>query len=169
MQTSKEKTEAKPKPPPSSTGASGLFGEEDELFADQPSSQPPAEETVKDEEKIEESPKPVKKKPAGAVSMFGGIDPFSKAAKKTSKPDSDRFGESVEKEGDLFTSLKEPPVVAATKVECTCMCVCVLHVSVCVCVCVYVCVFVFVIVCTLYVCVRIAYVVQYIGHRSVNI
>ena len=106
---------------PSTTGKGslGLFGEgdEDELFIDET---PPAkEEVVK-----HESPKPVKKKPAGAVSMFGGavIDPF--ANKKKGSSSSDRLTESTEREGgDLFTSMKEakePPIVAKKKVSSVC-------------------------------------------------
>ena len=106
-------TSSKAKPSESSSTnkpvAAGLFGDDDEeLFADEPVSKPPEEPPIKEEE---ESAKPVKKKPAGAVALFGmpsgdPMDLFSGLKKKSSLSDSGKFGDSTEK-GDMFTSMRE--------------------------------------------------------------
>lgn len=69
---------------------------EDDLFAPKEKKVPAKQETKPDvlsaapkmdskpvEDKPEELPAPVKKKPPGAVSMFGGMDPFGANKKKT--------------------------------------------------------------------------------------
>ena len=69
--------ETKPAPKPATTKSGGLFSDEDtedDLFASLRSNK-----TVEPKE----SPKPQKKKPpAGAVSLFGGVDPFGAISKK---------------------------------------------------------------------------------------
>ncbi len=108
MKTKEETTPPETTPPvirkkdtPSIKQSEGLFGDDD-LFNNET---PSTEETIK-----HESPKPVKKKPAGAVSMFGGVDPFAKkkGPPLTAGGSRDILTDSIEKEGgDLFTSMKE--------------------------------------------------------------
>ncbi len=55
---------------------------EDDLFASLKSMKPRKEEEEGDGKREEPAKPPQKKKPAGGVSMFGGMDPFGAIAKK---------------------------------------------------------------------------------------
>ena len=95
---SSSKSESSPAPAKKPT-TSSLFSDEGEeggaLFSRSP---------ITEEPPPEESPKPQKKRPAGAVPMFGGVDLFSQINKKKTESTSS---------GDLFGSpSNESPVVA---------------------------------------------------------
>ena len=92
-------TKATPKATPTA-----LFGDDNEgLFEDDPVAPPTSSKREEEDVLVEESPKPIKKKPpAGAVSMFGGVDLFAKS-ESNKLEESGKGGEG----GDLFTSMKE--------------------------------------------------------------
>ena len=91
----------KGKPPPSSSKSGGLFDDssDDELFAIKPSIKPPPTVSVcvsvcansislflsLSTQQPVVSPAPGKRKPAGAVSLFGGVDPFGAAGPQSPK------------------------------------------------------------------------------------
>ena len=82
---------------------------EDDLFASLKSMKPKKEEEEEGDGKEEVPVKPPqKKKPAGAVSMFGGMDPFGAIAKK--KP--------IKEDDGIYCTCIQLYIIA----HCTCIC-----------------------------------------------
>ena len=102
----------KTKPKPSRT-------ESDGLFSDEPSSP-----------KVEEVPAK-RKKPAGAVSLFGGVDPFAAAGKskvgKSHDQEKPRLSTSPEKKDSLFGKKNGVLLYSCVISTCTCTCTCIVR------------------------------------------